>query len=132
MSTRASKFSSFQEVKIQELSNQVPVGHIPRSLTIHVNGDLVRCMNPGDTVDISGIFMPAPYTGFRALKVGLLTETYVEAQHIKHHKKLESTEVSKEVLERIQSLVSDNDAYGKLAKSIAPEIYGHLDIKKIL
>ena len=65
MSTRASKFSAFQEVKIQELSSQVPVGHIPRSLTVHVNGDLVRSMNPGDTVDLSGIFMPSPYTGYR-------------------------------------------------------------------
>lgn len=66
MSTRASKFSAFQEVKIQELSQQVPVGHIPRSLSIHVNGALVRSMTPGDIVDVSGIFLPSPYTGFKA------------------------------------------------------------------
>lgn len=41
-STRASKFSPYQDVKIQELANQVPTGHIPRMLTIHINGDLVR------------------------------------------------------------------------------------------
>lgn len=74
MSTRASKFSSFQECKIQELSDQVPIGHIPRTLTIHVNGPLVRSMIPGDVVDVTGIYLPSPYTGFRALKAGLLTE----------------------------------------------------------
>lgn len=133
MSTRASKFSSFQEVKIQEMSNQVPVGHIPRTLSVHVNGDLVRSMNPGDTVDVSGIFMPAPYTGFRALKAGLLTETYLEAQHVRHHKKqYDAMELSLQAQHKINDLLSEGDVYNKLAKSIAPEIYGHLDIKKIL
>lgn len=133
MSTRASKFSSFQEVKLQELSNQVPIGHIPRSLTIHVNGDLVRSMNPGDTVDVSGIFMPAPYTGFRAIKAGLLTETYLETQYVKHHKKqYDPTSTSQQIDERVESLIAGGDVYNKLAKSIAPEIYGHLDIKKVL
>src|SRR6266403_596038 len=60
MQTRACRFSPFQEVKIQEMvfasafpceshlahclsqADQVPVGHIPRSMTIHVNGSLTR------------------------------------------------------------------------------------------
>ncbi|KAL6450565.1 LOW QUALITY PROTEIN: MCM7 DNA replication licensing factor MCM7 [Candida maltosa Xu316] len=133
MSTRASKFSAFQEVKIQELSSQVPVGHIPRSLTVHVNGDLVRSMNPGDTIDLSGIFMPSPYTGYRALKAGLLTETYLEAQFVKHHKKqYDSMVLSQQAQEKIDELILNGDVYNKLAKSIAPEIFGHLDVKKIL
>lgn len=133
MSTRASKFSPFQEVKIQELADQVPVGHIPRTLTVHSNGDLVRLMNPGDVVDISGIFMPSPYTGFRALKAGLLTETYLEAQYVRQHKKqYESYEISDDVHDKIMDLYNQGDIYNKLAKSIAPEIYGQVDVKKIL
>lgn len=133
MSTRASKFSSFQEVKIQEMSNQVPVGHIPRSMTIHVNGDLVRSLNPGDVAHISGVFMPSPYTGFRALKAGLLTETYLEAQYVNQHKKqYESLEITPEIKAEIQDLFNQGGVYNRLAKSIAPEIYGHLDIKKVL
>ncbi|KAK5275980.1 DNA replication licensing factor MCM7, partial [Exophiala xenobiotica] len=86
-STRASKFLPFQEVKIQEMADQVPVGHIPRQLTIHCNGSLARQLNPGDVVDIDGIFLPTPYTGFRAIRAGLLTDTYLEAQNITQHKK---------------------------------------------
>ncbi|ODV86713.1 hypothetical protein CANARDRAFT_6288 [[Candida] arabinofermentans NRRL YB-2248] len=132
-SSRASKFSAFQDVKIQELANQVPVGHIPRMLTIHVNGDLVRSMNPGDIVDVSGIFMPAPYTGFKALRAGLLTETYLEAQFVKQHKrKYETLYLTPEVEEKIHNLREDGNVYDRLASSIAPEIFGHLDIKKAL
>ena len=57
MSTRASKFNPFQDVKIQELTHQVPTGHIPRSLTVHLYGPITRSVTPGDIVDISGIFL---------------------------------------------------------------------------
>jgi DNA replication licensing factor MCM7 len=87
LSTRASKFLPFQEVKIQEMADQVPVGHIPRQLTIHCHGALVRQINPGDVIDVAGIFLPTPYTGFKAIRAGLLTDTYLEAQHVMQHKK---------------------------------------------
>ncbi|CAI1927030.1 hypothetical protein SEUBUCD646_0D04090 [Saccharomyces eubayanus] len=133
MSTRASKFSAFQECRIQELSQQVPVGHIPRSLNIHVNGTLVRSLSPGDIVDVTGIFLPAPYTGFKALKAGLLTETYVEAQFVRQHKKkFASFSLTSDVEERVLELIASGDVYNRLAKSIAPEIYGNLDVKKAL
>lgn len=133
MSTRASKFSAFQDCRIQELSQQVPVGHIPRSLTIHIDGPLVRSVSPGDVVDITGIFLPAPYTGFKALKAGLLTETYLEAQCIhQHKKKFASFSLSHEVQDRVNQMIAEGDVYERLAKSIAPEIYGNLDVKKAL
>ena len=35
MQTRGSRFVKYQELRLQELPDQVPVGHIPRSMTIH-------------------------------------------------------------------------------------------------
>lgn len=133
MSTRASKFSAFQECKIQELSQQVPVGHIPRSLTIHINGFLVRSVSPGDIVDVSGIYLPSPYTGFKALRAGLLTETYLESQYVRQHKKkFNNFQMSSDMEQRVMDLVTEGDVYNRLAKSIAPEIFGNLDVKKAL
>ncbi|CAL9731248.1 DNA replication licensing factor Mcm7p [Monosporozyma unispora] len=133
MSTRASKFSAFQECKIQELSQQVPVGHIPRSLTIHINGSLVRSLSPGDIVDVSGIYLPSPYTGFKALRAGLLTETYLESQYVRQHKKkFNNFQMSSDMEQRVMELVEEGDIYNRLAKSIAPEIFGNLDVKKAL
>ncbi|BFZ57808.1 DNA replication licensing factor MCM7 [Savitreella phatthalungensis] len=132
-STRASKFMPFQEVKIQELTNQVPVGHIPRSLTVHMNGSIVRSINPGDIVDISGIFLPTPFTGFQAVRAGLLTDTFIEAHHVRQHKKsYSSVESTPEIETMIEELKASGQVYERLAKSIAPEIYGHDDVKKAL
>lgn len=58
LSTRASKFVPFQEVKIQEMADQVPVGHIPWTFTVHCHGALTRQLNPGDIVDIGVIYQP--------------------------------------------------------------------------
>lgn len=133
LSTRASKFLPFQEVKIQEMSDQVPVGHIPRLLTVHCHGELVRQINPGDVVDIAGIFLPTPYTGFKAIKAGLLTDTYLEAQHVTQHKKAyDDIALSKQTVRRMNDLERTGQLYEYLSRSIAPEIFGHLDVKKAL
>ncbi|KAF9566354.1 MCM-domain-containing protein [Agrocybe pediades] len=133
MQTRACRFSPFQEIKIQEMPDQVPVGHIPRSMTVHVNGNLTRLMNPGDIVHLGGIFLPIPYTGFQAIRAGLLTDTYLEAHYVYQLKKqYTEMEVTPEVVRKLEELKRDPSLYDRLAKSIAPEIYGHDDVKKAL
>ncbi|BBH10466.1 Minichromosome maintenance 2/3/5 family protein [Prunus dulcis] len=130
---RASKFLKFQEAKIQELSEHVPKGHIPRTMTVHFRGELTRKVAPGDVVELSGIFLPIPYTGFRAMRAGLVADTYLEAMSITHHKKrYEEYELVGDEEEQIVRLADDGDIYNKLARSLAPEIYGHEDIKKAL
>ncbi|KAF3061799.1 DNA replication licensing factor mcm7 [Daldinia childiae] len=132
-SSRASKFLPFQEVKIQELAEQVPIGQIPRTLTVMCYGSAVRQISPGDVVDISGIFLPTPYTGFQAMRAGLLTDTYIEAHHIVQHKKAyEEMIIDDKLLRRINNYSHTGTVYEMLAKSIAPEIFGHLDVKKAL
>ncbi|KAK6538120.1 Mcm2-7 hexameric complex component [Orbilia ellipsospora] len=134
IATRASKFLPFQDVRIQEMSDQVPVGHIPRTITVQCHGAQTRSINPGDVVDIAGIFLPTPYTGFRAIKAGLLTDTYLEAQHVTQHKKHyhEIGRIDPETEKRIKELREAGSLYDHLAQSIAPEIFGHLDVKKAL
>lgn len=133
LSTRASKFLPFQEVKIQEMADQVPVGHIPRTLTVHCHGTLTRQINPGDVIDVAGIFLPTPYTGFKAIRAGLLTDTYLEAQHVNQHKKAYDDLVfDAKTFRRIEQYKHSGHMYEYLSRSIAPEIYGHQDVKKAL
>ncbi|CAH8333707.1 unnamed protein product [Eruca vesicaria subsp. sativa] len=130
---RASKFLKFQEAKMQELAEHVPKGHIPRSMTVHLRGELTRKVAPGDVVEFSGIFLPIPYTGFKALRAGLVADTYLEATAVTHFKKkYEEYEFQKDEEEQIARLAEDGDIYNKLSRSLAPEIYGHEDIKKAL
>lgn len=135
MVTRSSKFVPFQEARIQELASQVPIGHIPRSLTVQLKGSVVRTLSPGDVVDISGIFTPTPTTsGWRPAGGNtLLTDTYVDAQFISQKKKqYDSLELTLEEQTIIDRLHSDPAIYDRLAQSIAPEIYGMEDVKKAL
>ena len=130
---RASKFVAFQEVRVQEMTDQVPVGHIPRTMSVHLRGHLARKLSPGDIVNIGGIFLPLPYTGFRGLRAGLLTDTYLDAQHIEQLKKTyNDMELTPEIEEQIDELRQDPYLYTRLARSIAPEIYGHDDVKRVL
>lgn len=130
---RASKFLKFQEAKVQELAEHVPKGHIPRSMTVHLRGDLTRKVSPGDVVEFSGIFLPIPYTGFRAMRAGLVADTYLEAMSIIHFKKkYEDYEFKDDEQEQIEQLAEDGEIYNKLSQSLAPEIFGHEDVKKAL
>ncbi|XP_049518540.1 DNA replication licensing factor mcm7 [Dermacentor silvarum] len=133
LQTRGSKFVKFQELKIQEHSDQVPVGNIPRSMTVYVRGELTRTALPGDHVSVTGIFLPLLRTGFRQMQGGLLSDTFLEAHRIVKMNKMEDDELDDSMMtpEELEAL-SEPDFYAKLAGSIAPEIYGHEDVKKAL
>jgi DNA replication licensing factor MCM7 len=134
LQTRGSKFMKFQELKVQENSDQVPVGSIPRTMTIYARGEVTRIAMPGDHVAVSGIYLPMVKQGFKAVTQGLLSDTFLEAHRIVKVKKTDDDEVVNEELteEEIEVLSREQNLYDKLAYSLAPEIYGHSDIKKAL
>uniref|UniRef100_A0A8C8BUU7 DNA replication licensing factor MCM7 n=1 Tax=Otus sunia TaxID=257818 RepID=A0A8C8BUU7_9STRI len=127
-----SKFIKFQELKMQEHTDQVPVGHLPRSISVAVHGENTRLAQPGDHVSVTGVFLPLLKTGFQMAQ-GLLSETYLEAHCIvKMNKSEEDESGAGELSEEELRQITEEDFYDKLASSIAPEIYGHEDVKKAL
>jgi len=125
---RGSKFTKFQELKIQEHTDQVPEGGIPRQITVHCRGEVCRNASPGDHVVVQGVSLPLMGSGFNR---GLLSDTVFEAHKIYKMNKSEvenDQELTEEEIEEIRS----GDYYHKLATSIAPEIFGHTDVKKAL
>ncbi|XP_053908718.1 DNA replication licensing factor MCM7 [Cuculus canorus] len=132
LQSRGSKFVRFQELRMQEHSDQVPAGHLPRSLTVVARGENTRRAQPGDHVGITGIVLPRLPGGFRQLSQGLLAETYLEAHSIRKMNKSEEEDGSEELSEEELREIAEDDFYEKLAASIAPEIYGHEDVKKAL
>ncbi|KAG6920399.1 minichromosome maintenance complex component 7, partial [Chelydra serpentina] len=93
LQSRGSKFIKFQELKMQEHSDQVPVGHLPRSISVAVHGENTRLAQPGDHVSITGVFLPLLRAGFRQMAQGLISETYVEAHRIVKMNKSEEDEL---------------------------------------
>ncbi|KAI4494566.1 hypothetical protein M0804_000767 [Polistes exclamans] len=134
MQTKGSKFIKFQEIKLQEHSDQVPVGHIPRSITIFCRGETTRQCLPGDHVTITGIFLPLVKTGFNPRGgSALLSDTYLDAHRIVCCTNSQTIDDSSaQLTDEELALLSQDDFYSKLATSLAPEIYGLEDVKKAL
>ncbi|XP_031465949.1 DNA replication licensing factor MCM7 [Phasianus colchicus] len=132
LQSRGSKFIKFQELRLQEHSDQVPVGRLPRCLPVVLLGENSRLVQPGDHVAVSGAFLPALSSGFRQLTQGLLSETFLEAHHVVKMSKSEDDAGDEELTPEELQKITEEDFYEKLAASIAPEIYGHEDVKKAL
>jgi DNA replication licensing factor MCM7 len=98
--------------------------------------------NPGDVITVDGVFLPQRVAegGYRAMKAGLMATLFLEAQHIDVDKKtfdksiLETLgeEDSERLDADIQSVATSEDPIAILGASIAPEIFGHADIKRAL
>lgn len=72
-------------------SDQVPVGNIPRCMTIYARGEITRLTQPGDHVGVTGVFLPMMKSGFQGGSggSGLLAEVYLEA-HVRPIQKIYS------------------------------------------
>lgn len=132
--TRMCKFAKFQEMRLQEKTDEVPQGNIPRSLRVYISGDLTRQCGPGDSVTITGTFMPAPINNrFGTGSGGSIATTFVQAMKIVRHKKrYDDYSEDGALLDQIKKDQKKKNMYQLLANSLAPEIYGHDDVKKAL
>lgn len=103
LQVRGSKFTSYQEIRIQECSDQVPIGHVPRTMTIVAKGHVTRQCGPGDLIKVSGVFEPTPLDGKnRAQRIGTLLNVHIAAFKIERTKKSFSEKLSEEAKEKIQ------------------------------
>ena len=125
LETQGSKFLKYQLIRLQELSSEVPAGHIPRAITIHCRENLTQLCQTGDVISVDGIFLPTPIKGF---KQSLVNQTYIEAQNIVVSPKCNALDVVE--VEEIKD--PNKSIYDRLASAIAPEIYGMEDVKKSL
>ncbi|KAF4690584.1 Mcm2-7 hexameric complex component [Perkinsus olseni] len=132
---KSSKFVKYQEVRVQEPSHAVPVGSVPRTMLLALTHHLTRSVLPGDAVTVSGIYLPIQrHAASRMRQRGRAkNEMYIHVFDIEKHKKgyAEQTEEAEMAL-KIDEAREDPEIVDKLARSIAPEIYGLSDVKKAL
>ena len=132
---KQSKFVAFQEIKIQEPSDQVPIGHVPRQMNLVARGPLTRQCGPGDVVTITGVLLPskAERAGFRG---SLRHSTHVECFEVyKQRQNFRSLNLSDEMERTVHELkasMSEEELFRRMADSICPEIFGMEDVKQAL
>jgi len=131
---RTCKFNKYQEVRVQEMSEHVPVGGVPRTMNVVLLNDLTRTVLPGDAVQITGVYVPYQMPWFMQRSKGTCQEMYIEAHSVKKHKSgyNEKAVNEGEIARQIDEEVSKGDVFERCAKSIAPEIFGMVNEKKAL
>ena len=135
---RGSRFIKFQEIKLQELPDEVPDGNVPRSITVYIFGENTRLCQCGDKIFIYGIWLPIPAFGYQLYRIGgsLTSNTYLHSMNIIKEKK--DYKINKEIIidkridKKLLKLSKDNNIYDRLSQSIAPEIFGLDDVKKCI
>ncbi|RLG74213.1 MAG: hypothetical protein DRO08_00220 [Thermoprotei archaeon] len=127
-----SKFINMQKIMVQEKPEDVPPGHMPRSVEVILLEDLVDKARPGDRVTVVGVLT---VKGERSVKKGtkLTFEMKIEANNLEVSQKvLEEIEISKEDERKILELAKDPKIREKIIQSIAPAIHGYDHIKKAI
>lgn len=124
-----SKYKNWQKVVLQERPEEVPAGHIPRSVEVVLTDDIVDTARPGDRVSIIGVVKLLKE--FRRKSVSSVFDVYVEANNvIVAQKFLEEVKLGRDDEEVIRKLGKDPLIRRKIIASIAPSIYGLWDIKE--
>ena len=125
-----SKFKDNQTILLQEPPERTPLGQLPRSIEVVLEGDLVDKVKPGDRIQVNGIFKTISTISTNtsgSVKTVLIGTNIQELNN-----DIQQNEFTGEDLKRIRELSRQKNVFDVLANSIAPGIYGHQDIKRAL
>lgn len=140
MDPDTSIFIDFQMVRLQELPEDLPAGHLPHYLEVTVIGDLVDQCRPGDRILLTGIVRIEQEQLSQNVKTSLF-KLRMEGNNIeylggragdKDNRTMERIEISNEDEKRIFALAKKSNSYDILISSYAPHIYGHEVIKEVI
>jgi replicative DNA helicase Mcm len=125
-----SEYLNLQELWIQESTEELPPGQLPRTVHVKAIGEIVNIARPGDNVSVVGIVRALP----QKIKGGQLTtfNTFIEANSIKVLGKEPETIPNIEDINRIIELSKDPWIHKKIINSIAPSIYGYDHVKEAI
>uniref|UniRef100_A0A8C9NFD1 DNA replication licensing factor MCM4 n=1 Tax=Serinus canaria TaxID=9135 RepID=A0A8C9NFD1_SERCA len=128
------------QIKLQESPEDMPAGQTPHTVALYAHNDLVDKVQPGDRVNVTGIYRAVPIrVNPRVSSVKSVYRTHIDVIHYRKtdskrlHGVDEETEqkrFTEERVELLKELSKKADIYERLALALAPSIYEHEDIKK--
>lgn len=62
----------------RDASSRLGCFFFSQPVQVRAFGDMTRRCVPGDIVSVSGMFLPSPFAGFRAIRAGLTADVYLE------------------------------------------------------
>uniref|UniRef100_A0A8C4P0X2 DNA replication licensing factor MCM4 n=1 Tax=Dicentrarchus labrax TaxID=13489 RepID=A0A8C4P0X2_DICLA len=135
-----SVFSDKQMVKIQESPEDMPAGQTPHTTIVYAHNDLVDKVQPGDRINITGIYRAVPMrVSPIQSNVKSVYKTHIDAIHFRKtdEKRLHGVDddadqklFTEDRVQTLKELAAKPDVYERLSSALAPSIYEHEDIKK--
>ncbi|KAI1713878.1 MCM2/3/5 family domain-containing protein [Ditylenchus destructor] len=132
-----SNFIDKQVIKLQEIPGDAPTGQTQHTVTLFVHGSLVENVHPGDRVCVTGIFRGTPIRVNPVQQtVKAVFRTSIDVIHFRKmdqnrlHEVNDGCYYTDEQVNKIMELSRKPDVIDRLVKSLAPNIFGHDEIKK--
>uniref|UniRef100_A0A915M7Y4 DNA replication licensing factor MCM3 n=1 Tax=Meloidogyne javanica TaxID=6303 RepID=A0A915M7Y4_MELJA len=115
-------YKDHQIFSMQELPESAPPGSLPRNIDIIADEDLADRCKPGDRIQVIGLFrvLPNKQAGISVLI----------ANNVQLMSKDLLLNFEPEDIKQIRKMSRHKDIFELLARSLAPSIYGHDEVKK--
>ncbi|MFX0007404.1 MAG: minichromosome maintenance protein MCM [Promethearchaeota archaeon] len=127
--SKNSEFIDWQSITIQEIPEDLPPGRIPRSVQAILTYNLVDTVKPGDRVKLMGIYRSVLAQSTKSNN-STLFKTFFDINFIDPEDKTDDViDLTKEDRKKIEDLSKEPFIQKKIARSIAPDIYGREDLK---
>ncbi|KAL5535173.1 MCM5 [Sanghuangporus sanghuang] len=135
-----SNFSDHQTLKLQEAPDMVPVGELPRHILLSADRYLTGKVVPGSRVIATGIYSTYEAKTKGSGGAAALRNPYLRVVHLELSSPSAASggsnpfgvQFSPEEEEEFGQMARSENFYERFAKSVAPSIYGCLDIKKAI
>ncbi|KAI0932617.1 MCM DNA helicase complex subunit [Taiwanofungus camphoratus] len=124
-------FRDHQRISIQEMPERAPAGQLPRSTDVILDDDLVDKCKPGDRIQLVGVYRSVGGGAGGAFK-SLILANNINLLSSKTGGGIAQTPLTDSDIRMINQLSKRANIYELLARSLAPSIFGHENIKKAL
>eukprot|EP00756_Hemistasia_phaeocysticola_P022148 Hpha_TRINITY_DN15816_c4_g2::TRINITY_DN15816_c4_g2_i1::g.187690::m.187690/K02212/MCM4, CDC54; DNA replication licensing factor MCM4 len=130
-----STYQDKQFVRLQEAPESTPDGQTPASIQVTVERDLIDAVVPGDRVLLTGVYTAKVLrSGGAAKQNRAVVRTYIKAWHLAKtsrakHRHNAPEDDAEDYAKRIEATANRADIYDVLRNSLAPDIWGHDDVK---
>ena len=123
-------YRNYQKITLQESPGTVPAGRLPRHREVILLWDLIDSAKPGEEIEVTGIYRNNYDAQLNNRNGFPVFATILEANHvIKSHDQMAGFRLTEEDEREIRALSRDPRIVDRIVSSIAPNIYGHTDIK---
>ncbi|KAF9452559.1 MCM-domain-containing protein [Macrolepiota fuliginosa MF-IS2] len=133
-----STFTDQQTLKLQEAPDMVPVGELPRHMLLSMDRYLTGKVVPGSRIITTGVYSTFQSAKNKNAGPAALRQPYLRVIHME----LASAggagtnpfgvQFSPEEEEEFSEMARSDGFYERFSRSVAPSIYGSLDIKKAI